>query len=517
MSLAEMGLPATAGSGKYQLLNRLGQGGMAEVWKARLNGPGGFQRTVVIKRILPHLAADPNFVNMFMSEARLSARLSHGNIVQVFEFGEENGEHFLAMEFVHGRDLASLIREHRPLGPLPPGLCAYVAREVCRALAYAHSLTDDDGRPLRLIHRDISPSNVMIGFDGAVKLLDFGIAKALSESGDGTQTGTLKGKFGYMAPEQLEGQAFDHRADLFAVGVVLHELLAGKRLFKGGTDFQTIANVKSMKVEPPSTVNPAISGPLDAVCLKALERPRDGRFQTGQEFAAALDEIVHTDRWGPEATSTLMNELFPDITGIPAGERAAEATRAGRLSGETAMRSRIHLGALVELTRVKRVAAVGAGALLGVGLMLALLLRHSAAPPIAPVAIAAPPPPAAAPLLPLIVRITSVPAGAVVYLGEMPRCETPCDFTLPRGHGHKLKLVAAGYQPAEAEASGSADTQIQMVLVPLPKQRPVEVRRAPPPPRKKVAQPEKPARPATKVAKSPSELADPFAAHQPKR
>jgi eukaryotic-like serine/threonine-protein kinase len=505
MTLAEMGLPATAGSGKYQLLTRLGQGGMAEVWKARLNGPGGFQRTVVIKRILPHLAADPNFVNMFMSEARLSARLSHGNIVQVFEFGEENGEHFLAMEFVHGRDLASIIREHRPQGPLPPGLCAYVVREVCRALAYAHSLTDDDGRPLRLIHRDISPSNVMIGFDGSVKLLDFGIAKALSESGDGTQTGTLKGKFGYMAPEQLEGQAFDHRADLFAVGVVLHEMLTGKRLFKGGTDFQTIANVKSMKVEPPSTLNPAVSGPLDAVCLKALERPREARFQTGQECAQALDEIVHTDRWGPEATTTLMNELFPDITGIPGAERAAEATRVGRHSGETAMRSHIHLGALVELTRIRRVAAVSAGALVGVGLMLFILLRHSAAPPIAtPVANAAPPPPAAAIAQPVSVRIITVPAGAEVYAGDEPRGKTPLDFTLPRGPSHKLKLVAAGYQPAMAEASGSADTQIQMVLVPLPKPRPVEVRRPPPAPRKKVA------------AHAP-ELADPFAAHQPKR
>ena len=182
---------------------------MAEVWKARIDRAGGFQRTLVIKRILPHLVEDDEFVQMFVAEARLSARLNHANIVQVFELGDVDGEFYLAMEYVRGRDLVNVVRAQlSSAAPPPPGLGAFVAREVCRALAYAHALTDDDGAPLRLIHRDVSPSNVMVGFDGAVKLLDFGIAKALGARPTRTArvTGTLKGKFGYMSPEQVEGK-----------------------------------------------------------------------------------------------------------------------------------------------------------------------------------------------------------------------------------------------------------------------------------------------------------------------
>src|SRR6478752_7430996 len=189
---------------------------MAEVWKAKALGPMGYARKLVVKRILPELACDDEFVRMFVEEARLSASLNHRNIVQVYEFGDVGGEYYLAMEWVHGRDLNTILRELKDRDAKPPvELAAYVAREVCRALAYAHALTDEDGQPLRLIHRDVSPSNVMLGFDGSVKLLDFGIAKALAEANENkTQTGTLKGKFGYMSPEQVDGKPFDHRVDL---------------------------------------------------------------------------------------------------------------------------------------------------------------------------------------------------------------------------------------------------------------------------------------------------------------
>src|SRR5262249_42419159 len=161
----------------------------------------------------------------------------------------------------------------------PAGLGAYVMREVCRALHYAHALTDEHGAPLRLIHRDVSPSNVMVSFDGTVKLLDFGIAKALAEANENkTQTGTLKGQFGYMSPEQVEGRPFDHRADLFAAGVVLHEALTGRRLFKGSGDLQTISLVREAKVPPPSSMNPGVTGELDRITLKALARNQSERF-----------------------------------------------------------------------------------------------------------------------------------------------------------------------------------------------------------------------------------------------
>jgi eukaryotic-like serine/threonine-protein kinase len=262
--------------GKYTLVERLGRGGMADVWKAKISGPGGFQRTLVIKRILPHLVEDEQFKQMFVAEARLSARLNHANIVQVFELGDVDGEFYLAMEYVRGRDLVNVVRAQLLKGLPPPGMGAFVARELCRALAYAHALTDDNGTPLRLIHRDVSPSNVMISFDGAVKLLDFGIAKALAEANENrTVTGTLKGKFGYMSPEQVEGKEVDNRADLFAAGVVLHEILTGKRLFKGASDLQTIAMVRDAKVDPPSLHNPAVPRELDDICLKALARLPD--------------------------------------------------------------------------------------------------------------------------------------------------------------------------------------------------------------------------------------------------
>ncbi len=297
--------------GKYELVERLGNGGMAEVWRARIRGPAGFTRSLVVKRILPHLATDSSFVGMFISEAQLSAKLSHPNIIQVFELGEVDGEYYIAIEYVRGRDLSTFSRAHldEP-GAIPPGVSAYIMREVCRALAYAHEFRDEDGNLVRLIHRDVSPSNVMLSHDGAVKLLDFGIAKALAESGDRTQTGTLKGKFAYMAPEQLEGNDFDHRADIFAAGVILHEILVGKRLFRGHNDLKTIALVKSANVEPPSQLNPAVPQALDGIALKALARDPAQRYQSASDMAADLDEVVHQLKAGPQVVAKLMASLF---------------------------------------------------------------------------------------------------------------------------------------------------------------------------------------------------------------
>ncbi len=296
--------------GKYELVQRLGNGGMAEVWRARIRGPAGFSRGVVIKRILPHLARDQSFVSMFISEAQLSAKLSHPNVIQVFELGEVDGEYYIAMEYVRGRDLGAFTREHiERRGPLPPAVCAYVIREVSRALAYAHEFRDEDGHRIRLIHRDVSPSNVMISNDGTIKLLDFGIAKALAESGDRTQTGTLKGKFAYMAPEQLEGDEFDHRADLFSAGVILHEILTGRRLFRGNNDLQTIALVKSAKLDPPSAFNPAVPAELDRITMKALARDADARYQSANDVANDLDEVVHELKGGAHLVAKLIGEL----------------------------------------------------------------------------------------------------------------------------------------------------------------------------------------------------------------
>ena len=306
-------LPQPIQFGKYTLFERIGRGGMAEVYKGRIQGPAGFERVFVVKRILPHLAEEPTFIRMFVEEAKLSARLNHPNIVQIFELGSVEGEYFISMEYIRGRDLADTMRAiWKTMGPPRPELVAYVGREACRALAYAHSLTDDNGNPLGMIHRDVSPSNIMLSYEGGVKLLDFGIAKALGEAPETTKSGTMKGKYAYMAPEQTEGgDDVDKRIDIFSCGIVLHEVLTGRRLFKGANDIQTIERVRRCEVPPPSFQNPMCPPELDNVVLKALARNRDDRFGTASEMADALDDVVHASRFQPGHLAQLLHDLFP--------------------------------------------------------------------------------------------------------------------------------------------------------------------------------------------------------------
>jgi serine/threonine protein kinase len=293
---------------------------MAEVYKGRIQGPAGFERVFVVKRILPHLSEDPTFIRMFVEEAKLSARLNHPNIVQIFELGAVESEYFISMEYIRGRDLADTMRAiWKTMGPPRPELVAYVGREACRALSYAHSLTDDNGRPLGMIHRDVSPSNIMLSYEGGVKLLDFGIAKALGEAPETTKSGTMKGKYAYMAPEQTEGDDVDSRIDIFSCGIVLHEVLTGRRLFKGANDIQTIERVRRCEVPPPSFQNPMCPPELDNVVLKALARNRDERFSSASEMADALDDVVHTSRFQPSHLAQLVHDLFPIEGGVASG------------------------------------------------------------------------------------------------------------------------------------------------------------------------------------------------------
>ena len=304
---------------------------MADVFKARVQGPAGFERIFVVKRILPHLSDDPIFTKMFIDEAKLAARLTHPNIVQVFELGSVDNEYFMSMEYVRGRDLAETMRTlWARVGPPRPELVAYVGREMCRALAYAHDFTADDGTRLGMIHRDISPSNVMLSSDGAVKILDFGIAKALGgDKDESTKTGTLKGKFAYMAPEQTVSNEIDRRIDIFATGIVLHEILTGRRLFKGENDLQTIEKVRQCDVPPPSLHNPLCPPEMDNIVLKALAKNPLERFQSASEMADALDDIVHAARFQPTQLAQLMGSLFPADTGVEARSSGSQRSQSG--------------------------------------------------------------------------------------------------------------------------------------------------------------------------------------------
>ncbi|HEX9100894.1 MAG TPA: serine/threonine-protein kinase, partial [Polyangia bacterium] len=243
--------------GKYVLLERISVGGMAEVFKAKSFGVEGFEKILAIKRILPSMAEDADFIEMFIDEAKICGQLNHANICQIFELGRVDDSHFIAMEYVWGKDVLQIQNRFRKLRQtMKPEMAAFIAAKLCEGLDYAHKKKDAAGRPLGIIHRDISPQNILISYDGELKIIDFGIAKAASRSSK-TQAGVLKGKFGYMSPEQVGGQAvLDHRSDIFAIGTILYELITADRLFVAESDFATLEKVRNVDVQRPSVAVP---------------------------------------------------------------------------------------------------------------------------------------------------------------------------------------------------------------------------------------------------------------------
>jgi serine/threonine-protein kinase len=298
--------------GRYTLVQRLATGGMAEVFKAKILSTHGFEKLLVIKRILPNLAADKTFVSMFIDEAKLTAQLVHPKIVQVTDFGEVNGQYFIALEFIDGFDGLALLRSgaQRQIR-LPVPICMFIAMEVLDALDYAHNAKDGEGKPMHLVHRDISPSNVFIAHRGDVKLGDFGIAHA-QERESKTQAGTLKGKYGYMSPEQVTGNVLDGRSDVFAVGVVLAEMLMGKRLFTAQNDLDVLLMVRDGKLDRFDKHGKDVPKPLDAIVRKALAKDLGERFQSAADFRDALKELEFRFglRVGPSDVGQLAADLF---------------------------------------------------------------------------------------------------------------------------------------------------------------------------------------------------------------
>ncbi|MBJ6764203.1 protein kinase [Myxococcaceae bacterium JPH2] len=309
--------------GSYQLLKRLAMGGMAQIYLARQQGPEGFEKLLVLKRILPHLTENAEFVRMFLDEARIAARLNHPNVVQIFNLGAEADTYFIAMEYIHGADVRRVWKQSEAVGqPLPVPLACRILIEACAGLDYAHKKADAAGRPLGIVHRDVSPQNILVTFEGGVKVVDFGIAKAADQA-TVTRSGVLKGKYSYMSPEQAAGMRVDCRSDVFALGVVLYELLTGARLFKRPSDLQTLAAVAECQVAVPSQVAPRVPQSLDAIVLKALAKEPEARFQEALHLQLALEDWLSQNRL-PSSTAHLgafMKEAF--------AERLAEESRAG--------------------------------------------------------------------------------------------------------------------------------------------------------------------------------------------
>lgn len=274
--------------GRYLLLRRIAAGGMAHVFLALQRGVQGFEKAVALKVVLPEHAANPDFVQMFLDEARVVARLDHANIVRVYDFGESEGRFFLSMEYLPGEDLSSVLQSLRKTKePMPLAIAADLVASAATGLHFAHELTSPSGEPLNIVHRDVSPSNVMVTYHGAVKVVDFGVARAASNLSQ-TASGTMKGKVGYASPEQVRGEVLDRRSDVFALGVVLYELLAGERLFKRDTDLAAMHAILTGAVRPLREVRPDVPAELEAIVTRALQLDREVRFQTAAELSDAL-------------------------------------------------------------------------------------------------------------------------------------------------------------------------------------------------------------------------------------
>jgi serine/threonine-protein kinase len=302
-------------SAKYRPIAELGHGGMAQVYLALAQGPAGFNKLVVIKQIRDQLADDPEFLTMFLDEARLAARLNHPNVVQTNEVGGDGKRFYICMEYLEGQPLNRIMHRIGPSRGLTLGMQLRIVVDALAGLHYAHELVDFDGRRLEVVHRDATPHNIFVTYAGQVKVVDFGIAKALSSSSE-TRTGVLKGKVAYMAPEQAMGERVDRRADVFSVGMVLWEILAGKRLFKGLPDVAVLQRIIAGNVPSPRTEKPDVAPELEAICMKALAHDKNARFATAAEMAATLEQA--TDALGEKGTVRDAGRLIDQFF---AGER----------------------------------------------------------------------------------------------------------------------------------------------------------------------------------------------------
>jgi serine/threonine protein kinase len=489
--------------GKYLLTERIGSGGMAEIFRATAFGVEGFTKEICIKRILPTLTADDIFIRMFVSEAKIAVTLHHANIVQVLDLGRIGEHYFIAMELVRGRDLLEIInrcRSNRRRMPVPVAL--YILAQVCKGLEYAHRVKQE-GAQTGIIHRDVSPSNILVSWEGDVKVADFGIAKAAHKD-EKTATGTLKGKYGYMSPEQVAGDPIDHRSDIFAAGILLYEALVAKRLFKGETDLDTLEKVRSARIAPlPSEENKKVTPEVDKIVLKALSLEPKDRYQTAGEFHDALaDQLYSTGkRMDSKALTKFMHQLFskeikeeeekqkdrsnPDIPvfqpgvfyGPPTPTPAAPLTRPDLPAGVTPGAVRRPMSSLAIGFLATLIILLVAGGVVGVY----WYLNRPETVPRADAGPAKPPAPRLGTL-----SISSQPHGADISVNAKPtKLKTPAlVHELDRKRIHAVKLTLKGHKPwtKQVQFGNMEMVALDAQLTPLPKKPP---KPRPPPPRPK--------------------------------
>ncbi len=300
--------------GKYTLIDRIAVGGMAEIFLAKQAGLEGFEKTIVIKRIRPHLSKQSSFVKMFLNEAKLAAQLNHPNIVQIYDLGKIGESYFIAMEYIFGRDMRRIIPKADQMGiPFPMVYALKIASSVCEGLYYAHQKVDIYGNALNIVHRDVTPENIFVSFDGTVKVLDFGIAKAANQI-EQTRAGEIKGKLSYMSPEQCMGKQLDSRSDIFSLGVVLYEWITGFKLFTGDSEVAILKSITEGKIYAPSYFKADIPEAVEAILMKSLEKDRERRYQTAWEMQYDLDQFLSQYEFTPSNIhlSNFLKQLFSD-------------------------------------------------------------------------------------------------------------------------------------------------------------------------------------------------------------
>ena len=498
--------------GKYRLIASLGHGGMADVFLAVAQGPVGFNKLQVIKRLRPNLAEEPEFLAMFLDEARLAARLNHPNIVQTNEVGEVAGQYFIAMEYLDGQPLHRIIHRGSKNGALTRSMGLKILADTLGGLQSAHELTDYDGSPLRVVHRDASPHNVFVTYEGQTKVVDFGIAKAATRSAD-TRTGVLKGKIGYMAPEQARCEQVDRRADVFSIGVILWELLATNRMWKGMSDVEILDQLMHNRIPDITSVRGDLSPELVHIVRRALAPNAAERYSTAAEFRHDLtDEIAREgardprqSRVGDEEIGILVSNLFQDkrtqlkailekqlsglktgqfegvrITDLPASSLSlpritttsvSDPTPSATLNPVAPQSTTGMLPVIVPPAQPSRkVPFIIAGAAAAAVLVGVLVLGGRNNSP-TPAAEGAPTTPASAAPKPasvatIDVKIQVSPEGAVVYLDDA-KLAAPYTMKAPAdGFGHKLRIEAPGHVTESRMLVFDKDVNLELTLVP---------------------------------------------------
>lgn len=510
--------------GRYPIVGLLATGGMAEIMLGKVFGPSGFERPVVIKRVLSHLARQQRFVDMFLDEARIVAGIHHPNVVHVQELGREEDDLFLVMEYLDGESAGVLLRRLRKLRKrLPYGLAAHIVAEACAGLHAAHELTGRSGQPLGLVHRDLSPQNLFVTYSGQVKLIDFGVAHAADRLAR-TETGEVKGKFAYMSPEQALARPLDRRSDLFSLGIVLFELSTGRRLFSRPNELLTMQAICQDPLPHPSSVRRDYPPDLEALLMKALARRREDRFATAAEMRRALFRVMNElkiDESPTDALATVMGALFADrmaekaemlrrvrdgaeVEQVPSAEVDLDVDLPGASGGDRSQPSESArqpssfddslIGGYRPMTaaeppplpgaRRRRwlLPALGAGALLAAGGAGVVLLEGTAeratttaaptnttaSPSQIGAATAARDAGAAESSKMVTLAIESTPRGATVYLAGRKQGATPLQLDWPRGSKRvELVLERTGYQRHVEHLVPDADARLQLLLQPL--------------------------------------------------